>query len=169
MKIIYIFHITYRTMDTLIKRRFLQIFNSASSEKFGNSPHQKFCFNSSTLFNCNKQIGRSETDAFEQKQNNIKTCVHAKSRVHNSNTPSYLSDTLKTIPATTQSPTSTVPFKLSNELKTSSLSCIDKNSFWAKVTRTEEVQLRAAAWYQPGLSRYFCLEIISPNYNIETH
>lgn len=38
---------------------------------------------------------------------------------------------------------------------------IDNNQSWAKITRREEVKLREASWYQPGLSREIATEILS--------
>jgi hypothetical protein len=55
---------------------------------------------------------------------------------------------------------STSPSHLSSELNRSPWYNTDCCS-WAKVTRTEEIQLRNAAWYQPGLSREIVNELLS--------
>jgi len=40
-------------------------------------------------------------------------------------------------------------------------SAVMDNQSWAKITRREEVKLREASWYQPGLSREIATEILS--------
>jgi hypothetical protein len=99
-------------------------------------------------------------NTFDFKRKNSKKLNNIENNLlqHNSNRHQYnqntqsnkLSESSKCFPVETNATSLTLPSSLSDVLTTS---CYDTNCLWAKVTRTEEVQLRNAAWYQPGLSR----------------
>lgn len=150
------------------------MFNTTTTECKDDGTNSTFCYNSSIqLQNHNlvtKQqriqsspykINSSTTEntfnfkkKHSKKQNNIQNNVlQNNSNRHKSqqNTQSNkLSESSKCFPVETHPTSLTLPSSLADVLTTS---CYDTNSLWAKVTRTEEVQLRNAAWYQPGLSR----------------
>ena len=172
ISLFYNFGINFRVIDTLIKRRFLQIFNTPSNESEDNATNLNLSFKSSTqlqnkdsitkhqraqhtpyqkqssiteeCFNCKK--GNS------QKRNNFQNNIHTSTHHHKCSTKlPTLSVSSRDFPIILQS-TSTVAPHLPSVLNTTS--CYNTTDCsWAKVTRTEEIQLRNAAWYQPGLSR----------------
>ena len=147
------------------------MFNTTSTESKVDGTCSTFCINSSNklqnknfvtkqqrLQNSPYKINSSTTEnTFDFKRKNSKKLNNIQNnflqRLHqsNQNTQSNkLSESSKCFPVETNQTSLTLPSSISDVLTTS---CYDTNCLWAKVTRTEEVQLRNAAWYQPGLSR----------------
>ena len=147
------------------------MFNTTTTDSKADGTSSTFCVNSSNhlqnknLLTKQQRIQNSpyknssstseNTLDFQKKHskklNNIhNNLLQDNSNLHefNQNTQSNkLSEPSKCFPVETHPTSLTLP---SNVITTS---CYDTNCLWAKVTRTEEVQLRNAAWYQPGLSR----------------
>lgn len=170
------------TIDAIIKGRFLQMFNTTSTENKVHGTSSTFCNNSSNqLQNKNlvtkqqriqsspyKMSSSTTENTFDFKRKNSKKLNNIENNLlqHNSNRHQYnqntqsnkLSESSKCFPVETNATSLTLPSSLSDVLTTS---CYDTNCLWAKVTRTEEVQLRNAAWYQPGLSREIVNEVLS--------
>ena len=115
-------------------------------QRIQNSPYKMKSSNTENTFDFKRKISK--------KQNNIENNLlpsTTNNHQSNQNTQSNnLSESTKCFPVENHPTSLTLPSSLSSVLTTS---FYDTNCLWAKVTRTEEVQLRNAAWYQPGLSR----------------
>lgn len=162
-------------MDALIKRRFLQMFHNPFSEnknkdtsqvlfkyltqapnknprakhqRVQNTPYQKQSSITQECVNCTRNNFQKRNNVRNDSRNTVRTSLHH----HKNNTkPSsaILSESTADLEIMLQL-NSTVTPHLSSAL---SSPCCNTDYSWAKVTRTEEIQLRNKAWYQPGLSR----------------
>ena len=164
----------FRTIDTLLKRSLLQLFNHPANDSKENQLCQKLSRLSSNQLQNQSLVTKNQRlhdkpyrkksysissenhtnfqNRSTSKPNNIQLAspsnIHrdCNKKVHVQN----LSESLNSFKIKTQSSSLTLPLSLSNVLIPARY---DTDCLWAKVTRTEEVQLRNAAWYQPGLSR----------------
>ena len=164
--------------DNLIKKRFLQMFQQKEKchllgqRKFQYNRYQKVHHQSTnihtTCCNSHSQGHNKNSSPHKMLKNNVnlvcnsqKSCQHKsscqqeKEMAHQKVSESQSSHS-SSIPTATATSASIHHHDRSSGLK---FSCCSSNSSgsdsWAKITRTEEVQLRNAQWYQPGLSRYF--------------
>ena len=155
----------FRTIDTLIRKGLLQLFNHHSNEHKSNLSCQNSSLASSnplqnkSLVTKNQRLSnkpyRKKSNSISDDRNEVRNRSTSKcnnlhrdsnKKVHVQN----LSESSNSFKIKTQSSSLTLPLSLSNVLIPARF---DTDCLWAKVTRTEEVQLRNAAWYQPGLSR----------------
>ena len=161
-----------RIIDSLTKRGLLHFFNHQSSGNKNNDSYKNASSTSNQLQNkslvtknqrlINKPYRIKSNSTLEdrydvrkrnsKKQNNIQ--LASPNNLHRDCNKEHhiqkLSESSNKFEVKTQSSSLTLPLRLSNVLIPTSY---DTDCLWAKVTRTEEVQLRNAAWYQPGLSR----------------
>jgi len=161
------------TIDTLIRKGLLQLFNHHSNEHKNNLSCQNSSLTSSnplqnkSLVTKNQRLlskpYRKKSNSISDDRNEVRNRTTSKSnnlhrdsnkKVHVQN----LSESSNSFKIKTQSSSLTLPLSLSNVLIPARF---DTDCLWAKVTRTEEVQLRNAAWYQPGLSREIVTEVLS--------
>ena len=169
---VYLF--TFRAIDTLLKRSLLQLFNHPANDSKENQLCQKLSRLSSNQLQNQSLVTKNQRihdKPYRKKSYSISSENHTKFQNRSNSKPNNiqhasprniyrdcnkkvhvqnLSESLNNFKIKTQSSSLTLPLSLSNVLIPARY---DTDCLWAKVTRTEEVQLRNAAWYQPGLSR----------------
>ena len=162
-------------MDALINGRFLQVFHNpfgenkskdtsqflfkfitqalnknprAKHQRVQSTPYQKQSSITQECVNCTRNNFQKRNNFQNDSRNTVPTTLnHHKNNINPSS--AILSESSADLEIMLQL-NSTVPHQLSSALSTS---CSSTDYSWAKVTRTEEIQLRNKAWYQPGLSR----------------
>ena len=159
----------FRAIDTLIKRRFLQIFHTPK-EIGNNVTFPRFSLKSSTqLQNENPHFRQQKNhhNPYSKPTSSTPSCVCCRSHSQKRNNCQMLQNNVNTTCSSFKHDECTTSQTLSETSHCSILhlnsgevprelnsSCCVMDNSWAKVTRAEEIQLRNAAWYQPGLSRY---------------